>query len=113
MVITSLSGLRLPGRFTSGCDEGQGAVREGGGGVRFRPQSVRQIPRRERVICIDIGYERKAKLKLFCLQHNVAMTEMLRQMIDHCIKNSGETSTTLMPFSGDGDGGQIQKDVNG
>ena len=63
--------------------------------IQFKPIVSRDIPRSERVICLDIGLKRKMNLKSFCVQHNVAMTDMIKQMIDHCIStNKGGQNDT-------------------
>jgi len=56
----------------------------------FKPTARRDISRREKVICLDIGADRKARLSQFCASRNISKTDMIKQMIDHCIEEEGK-----------------------
>ena len=54
--------------------------------AEFTPKAPSAKPRDSTRVNVRLGHERKEKFTVFCRKHGMSLTEMITQMIDHCMK---------------------------
>ena len=56
--------------------------------MSFTPKSKESnkgVSRKDRIVCLDIGVDRKKRLTEYAKKHNLSISETVRQIVDYCI----------------------------